>query len=252
VIGNLMNARNPKTHHDWDEDDSASFSDMAEVFVPDRAFQFDTICRLLGSAMEGRVLDLCCGDGALGAALLSHMPSIHLLAYDRSAEMLARCRARLAQFGARFETRRIAIEDGAWRAELHDLSAVVSSLAVHHLDGEQKRILYGDMYRALRPGGQIVIADLVAPVAKRAREYAAWAWNEAVRRASAAQPSAWQIFHDDGWNFFEAADDPDSIDKPSAIGEHLRWLEAAGFAQVDVYWMNAGHAIYGATRPSAG
>jgi tRNA (cmo5U34)-methyltransferase len=175
-----------------------------------------------------------------------------LLAYDRSAEMLARCRARLAQFGARFETRRIAIENGAWRAELRDLSAVVSSLAVHHLDGEQKRILYADMYRALRPGGQIVIADLVAPVAKRAREYAAWAWNEAVRRAAATQPSAWEIFRDEGWNFFEAGDVPDSVDKPSPIGEHLRWLEAAGFSEVDVYWMNAGHAIYGATRPAEG
>jgi tRNA (cmo5U34)-methyltransferase len=234
--------------NDWDEDDSGSFGELAEIFVPDRAGQFEAIFRLLGEATDGCVLDLCCGDGTLGAAMLSRLPAIQLLAYDRSPEMLARCEAALTPFRGRFETRRIAIEDGGWRRELRGLSAVVSSLAVHHLDGAQKQILYADMFRALRPGGQIVIADLVLPVAPRAREYAAWAWNEAVRRASAAHPNAWKTFQDDGWNFFEAASEPESIDKPSTIAEHLRWLDAAGFVDVDVYWMNAGHAIYGATR----
>jgi tRNA (cmo5U34)-methyltransferase len=246
-----MNEDKAETN-DWDEDDSASFGDMAEMFVPDRAGQFEAIVRLLGDATTGCVLDLCCGDGALGAVMLSRIPAIQLLAYDRSPEMLARCEAALAPFRGRFETRRIAIEDGGWREALRGLSAVVSSLAVHHLDGAQKQILYADMFRALRPGGQIVIADLVAPVAPRAREYAAWAWNEAVRRASTAHPSAWETFREDGWNFFEAASEPESIDKPSTIAEHLRWLDAAGFVDVDVYWMNAGHAIYGATRSTGG
>jgi tRNA (cmo5U34)-methyltransferase len=38
------------------------------------------------------------------------------------------------------------------------------------------------------------------------------------------------------------------MDKPSPIFEQLKWLETAGFTAVDVYWMQAGHAIYGGQK----
>jgi len=34
-------------------------------------------------------------------------------------------------------------------------------------------------------------------------------------------------------------------DQPSSITEQLRWLEQVGFQAVDVYWMQAGHVIFG-------
>jgi hypothetical protein len=39
--------------------------------------------------------------------------------------------------------------------------------------------------------------------------------------------------------------DPDDIDRPSRLFDQLKWLERAGFVDVDVYWMQAGHAIFG-------
>jgi hypothetical protein len=42
--------------------------------------------------------------------------------------------------------------------------------------------------------------------------------------------------------------DPDDIDKPSRLLDQLKWLEQAGFADVDVYWMLAGHAIFGGRK----
>jgi hypothetical protein len=38
------------------------------------------------------------------------------------------------------------------------------------------------------------------------------------------------------------------MDKPSRLSDQFRWLEEAGFAEVDVFWMQAGHAIYGGRR----
>ena len=38
------------------------------------------------------------------------------------------------------------------------------------------------------------------------------------------------------------------MDKPSGLFEQLGWLEAAGFEAVDVYWLKAGHAIYGGQK----
>jgi tRNA (cmo5U34)-methyltransferase len=38
------------------------------------------------------------------------------------------------------------------------------------------------------------------------------------------------------------------MDKPSGVFEQLRWLEQASFRAVDIYWMKAGHAIYGGQK----
>ncbi len=43
-------------------------------------------------------------------------------------------------------------------------------------------------------------------------------------------------------------DYPDPIDKPSRLFEQLIWLEQAGFLDVDVHWMKAGHAIFGGRK----
>lgn|SRR5690606_2213941 len=42
----------------------------------------------------------------------------------------------------------------------------------------------------------------------------------------------------------------DDVDKPSRILDQLKWLEEAGFQRVDVYWMYAGHAIFGGEKPA--
>lgn len=52
-------------------------------------------------------------------------------------------------------------------------------------------------------------------------------------------------FENTEWNIFEY---PDPMDKPSPVFDQLRWLEQAGFKAVDVYWLKAGHAIYGGQK----
>ena len=42
--------------------------------------------------------------------------------------------------------------------------------------------------------------------------------------------------------------DPEDIDHPSRLFDQLKWLEQAGFADVDVYWMLAGHALFGGRK----
>jgi tRNA (cmo5U34)-methyltransferase len=42
--------------------------------------------------------------------------------------------------------------------------------------------------------------------------------------------------------------DVDGIDKPSHLLDQLKWLEQAGFAEVDVFWMQAGHALFGGRK----
>src|SRR5262249_55907049 len=122
---------------------------------------------------------------------------------------------------------------------------VVSSLAVHHLDGEGKRKLFGDLHGLLAPGGAFVLADIMRPTSETGFEIAAEAYERAVAKRSLEERgdlSMLEKLRELRWNYFRYPED-NSIDRPSTIREHLEWLEEAGFHGVDVYWAMAGHAI---------
>jgi tRNA (cmo5U34)-methyltransferase len=40
------------------------------------------------------------------------------------------------------------------------------------------------------------------------------------------------------------------IDRPSTLVDQLNWLQTAGSTQVDVFWLRAGHAIFGGWKPT--
>ncbi len=233
----------------WSEESSQHFIDYAAYFVPERAAQLDTIGTLIPALdMPFHVVELCCGEGLLARTILERFPGCHLHAYDGSSTMLDKARSALQPFGGRFSLHPFDLAAAGWRSFPWPVQAVVSSLAIHHLDGAQKRELYRDLYRLLNPGGALIIADLIQPVHVLGIQLAAQSWDEAVREAALARDgdlAAFDVFQHDQWNFYRY---PDPMDKPSGVTEHLRWLEEAGFIDVDVYWLKAGHAIYGGRK----
>jgi tRNA (cmo5U34)-methyltransferase len=239
----------PDAH--WSEETSRLFLDYGRFFVPDREEQIACIAALVPPA-EGpfAVLELACGEGLLAEAILERHPAAAVLGLDGSEEMLRQARARLARFGRRFTAGPFELADRSWRRPAAGLRAVVSSLTIHHLDGPEKAQLFRDVWAMLEEGGVLVLADIVAAAHEAGRALAADAWDAAVRERSlalAGNLDAFQAFLAEGWNMFRGLD-PDDIDKPSRLADQLRWLEAAGFADVDVHWMKAGHAIFSGVR----
>ncbi len=237
-------------HPAWGEEDSRFFIDMADVVVPYRAVQHQVIAGLIPPQQQPfHVLELCCGDGTLAGVILEAHPQSHVHGFDGSPVMLEAAGERLRDYGNRFDSRLFDLVASDWRHDLPwPLHAVVSSLAIHHLDGEQKATLYADVYRLLRPGGVFIIADLVQPAGPQAVAVAAQAWDNIVRRQVSAlenQTAAFDYFQQEKWNIFRY---PDPTDKPSPLFRQLTWLQAAGFTDVDVYWMVAGHAIFGGRK----
>lgn len=235
----------------WRESDSHTFIDDGDIFVPDRAAQIETVCGLVPESENGGLLvDLCCGAGHLSAALLAARSDLRVLALDGSSAMRAAAAARLSAYAERFEIAAFDLEATEWRRFDEPPLMVVSSLAVHHLDGPGKQRLYRDMTAALRPGGALVIADLIAPASPAGNRVAADTWDRVTARqaAAAGRPEAEARFCELGWNFFSDPD-PDPVDKPSPLVDQLLWMRQAGLAGVDVYWMLAGHAIFGGFKP---
>ncbi|MCG8353033.1 MAG: hypothetical protein MI924_35155 [Chloroflexales bacterium] len=63
--------------------------------------------------------------------------------------------------------------------------------------------------------------------------------------------AAFAFFDREGWNTFWRLD-PEDIDKPSSLFGQLKWLEQAGFGEVEVHWMLAGHAVFSGRKPKVG
>lgn len=229
----------------WAEQDSRVFIDYGRYFVPERAEQIRVICELLAPRPEPfRVLELCCGEGLLAHALLAQFSNCHVRALDGSPEMLTRAHAHLAPFTGRFTTQLFDLAARDWRTPAEPVHAVVSSLAIHHLDSAQKQELFRDIYQMLAAAGTFIIADVIEPAHERALAVAARAWDDAVRARALeldGNTAAFDFFARDGWNLYRH---PDPLDKPSRLFDQLQWLAAAGFTAVDVHWLKAGHALF--------
>jgi tRNA (cmo5U34)-methyltransferase len=257
---------NDTSQNQWNEDNSQVFIDYGRYFVPQREMQIQTITELvpqpdLGKSESFEILELCCGEGLLAEALLIRYPGASYSGLDGSSEMLRRAAARLDLLTSRerktasrrYQLSAFDLASRDWRAGAPRYQAVVSSLAVHHLDDEQKQALFGDVHAMLNPGGALLIADIIQPSHHLGWELAAAAWDAAVKQrvqqmgnsqGGWGEINPYEFFEREGWNTFRYFD-PEDIDKPSPLFDQLKWLEQAGFSVVDVFWMEAGHAIFG-------
>ncbi|MEM7345110.1 MAG: class I SAM-dependent methyltransferase [Chloroflexota bacterium] len=235
----------------WDEQDSQTFIDYGYYFVPERERQIQTIVDLIPQLDQPHtIMELCCGEGLLAEAILTHHPHCTLHCLDGSTEMLNQTAQRLAQFSGRFDTKLFDLLKSDWRVGSPPLHGVVSSLAIHHLDGDEKQQLFRDIHGWLASGGVFIIADLMEPAHPLGWEVAAKAWDETVQERAMALDGTldgFTLFNKEEWNMYRHFD-PDDIDKPSRLFDQLKWLEAAGFVEVDVFWMKAGHAIFGGRK----
>ncbi len=128
--------------------------------------------RLLAIAAPGGAdacVDLGAGTGFVALALAPLVDSV--LAVDISPAMAESLAARAAQAGLENVLTEVADLRTLRRPDA-SADLVVSSYALHHLRDEDKRVLAAEAARWLRPGGRIVIADMMfgRGVTRRDRE----------------------------------------------------------------------------------
>jgi tRNA (cmo5U34)-methyltransferase len=232
----------------WKEKDSLGFIDNGAAFVPDRTTQMRAVCSVIPTLAPGsRVVDLCCGEGLLSKAILLHHPNAYVHALDGSDAMLAATSRQLKGFESRAEVSKFNLASSDWRRFPDPPMAFVSSLAVHHLDGGQKKQLFRDVHEMLAEGGVLVLADVVLAAGPLGQRWAGQEWDRSVQEQGGNE--AFERFQAESWNMY--TNQLDEIDKPSTLLDQLCWMKEAGFGQVDVYWMRAGHAIFGGVREAA-
>lgn len=234
----------------WQESDSRTFIDLGRIYTPRRDELAEAFLDAIPAAPEEPFTGAELGSGAgwLTAAILDRFEAARMIALDGSAEMRAETARAIARYGERGEVRPFRLEEREWREELpHGLRVIVSSLVIHHLEGDAKHRLFADLIEKLEPGGGLLIADVVLPAHPQSARHFARAWDADTRRQSreiAGDDRVYEQFLADDWNMYAHPLDPDDIDHPSTVVEHLDWLEEAGYSGVDVLWARAGHTLF--------
>lgn len=250
-----MKEENNVVAQEWNEQDTQDFLKYGKFFVPNREHQFQTIKTVIDSIPDGNyIVDICCGEGHLCEYLLENFEHVKILAIDGDEQMLKMAAKRLERFEGRFETLVFDIFKKDWRNFEQPISCFVSSLAIHHLNCEEKEELFLDLYNQLEPNGKLVIADLIKPQTDAGKEVCAIQWDRAVIERSLifnGNLEGFEAFNRLGWNSYRDPNfENDPVDKPSTLGDQLKWMTQAGFINVDVHWMLAGHAIFSGIKSS--
>jgi ubiquinone/menaquinone biosynthesis C-methylase UbiE len=113
------------------------------------------------------VLDLGCGTGLAALAAAPHCATVHAL--DASGDMLRRLAERAGAAG--FENVELILGDMR-RIPLPDRSVdlVMSNYALHHLGDDGKELAIAEALRVLRPGGRLVVVDMMFQLTLGARD----------------------------------------------------------------------------------
>ena len=107
------------------------------------------------------VLDVGCGAGNYTVKLLQHLPTLNCTLLDLSRPMLDRAQQRAAAAtNGTVQT----IQGDVREVELGDrqFDLILASTVLHHLRADSEwELVYGKLYRALRPGGMLYIYDMI-------------------------------------------------------------------------------------------
>jgi len=174
------------------------------------------------------ILDLGAGTGILAAAIADRVPAAQLHLLDVSSSMLDQAARRLSGRDIRITVQPLDSElpPGPYHA-------IVSALAIHHLDDAGKRQLYTRILPALRLGGIFLNAEQVSGGSARLQDL-----FEAVHldRARALGSSDEEI---------AGAVERMSYDKCTTAEEQIRWLREIGFEDSDCFYRSFRFAVFG-------
>jgi len=165
-------------------------------------------------AAPSSVLDLGCGDGRLAALVLDARPDVErVVVLDNSPPMLENARQRFQS------ERRVQVREWNLAYPIEPLGAfdlVVSGFAIHHLEDDRKRSLFGEVACLLHPRGMFANLEVVASPTPKMHA----AFRAAIGRE---------------------ADDPE--DRLTGVELQLSWMREAGLVEVDCMWKWRGFAL---------
>ena len=238
-------------YHVWQRED------LAKLFLEDvrggillAAEQIDVLLRTISHAAAGvdRLLDLGCGDGILGRAVLAKYTQATCVFVDFSEPMIEAAMKKADNDRATFIVQDLATNVWAQPVRKHaPFDVVLSGLAIHHLPDERKRELYQEIFDLMKPGGLFLNLEHVAPSSQWAGQafddlFVDSLWSHQHKRGGT------RTREDVANEWYHRPDKTENILAPAEL--QCQWLREIGFQDVDCFFKLLQLALFGGKKPA--
>jgi ubiquinone/menaquinone biosynthesis C-methylase UbiE len=239
----------PESYHVWRREDLARlFLEEIRGGIPLAAEQIDVLLRVVRHATPTaeRVLDLGCGDGILGRAVLEAFPQTSVVFLDFSETMIAAAQQRIDGDRAAFVTADYGQPGWTERLPRQQFDVVLSGFSIHHQTDQRKREIYGEIFSLLSSGGLFLNLEHVA-------SHSPW-----------AAQAHWDLFHESLWanhrrlgggksrqQFLADYEARPSrgADIVAPVEQQCHWLTEIGYVDVDCFFKIFELALFGGRKP---
>jgi tRNA (cmo5U34)-methyltransferase len=213
--------------HLWDE--------RAVKVVPGYKEMLSALVAVLPFEPKDRIVvaDLGTGSGLVAGLIKLSFPKAKITCIDMAPAMLDIAKRKLSKY----QDIKYELADLAEYTFKQKFDVIASSLALHHLEPNEKKVaFYKKARKALKPGGVLLNADIVLASDDKAQNVYLRKWEEFLLQSFSRQDV------DGNYRRYKKEDRPNTL-----CGE-LDFLEKAGFRNVDVYWKYYNFAVYGGSR----
>lgn len=216
------------------------FNSVAEKYDVQRNKLIPLINILYGTAVEvikinnenGKVLDLGAGTGLFTDWVIKKYPKAKYTLVDIADEMLAIAKERfkgLDNISFYMEDYRDRISGGKYES-------IISSMSIHHLDSNEKRKLYKNIFNNLEDGGVFVNVDQVKGEDDES-EYI-------IKDYQLRYIESCSLLREDKDKTYERI----KLDKMDKMSDQINMLKEAGFKSVDIYYKYYNYIVFRARK----
>jgi len=207
-----------------------------------------SIFKSRGQPIE-RFMDLGCGDGILGAAILGEYPSAHGVFVDFSGPMLEQAREQLKDYAGQLAFENLDYGDPAWMDWMQAqarFDAIASGYSIHHQPDARKRQVYEEIFSLLKPGGWFVNIEHVSAAAQLNIDLFENHYVTA-RYAIEQRDGGTRTFEQLAEEYKNRPDKAANILAPTEL--QCDWLREIGYEEVDCYFRIYELAVFGGRKP---
>lgn len=207
-----------------------------------------SILKMRGQPVEN-FLDLGCGDGILGAAILGEYPSARGVFVDFSEPMLEQARDQLKEYTNQLVFESLDYGDPAWMNAIQThapFDVVVSGYSIHHQQDSRKYSIYQEIFAMLKPDGWFINIEHVSSAAQLNVDLFENHYISA-RYAIEQRNGGTRTFNQLAEEYKNRPDKAANILAPTEL--QCNWLREIGYEEVDCYFRIYELAVFGGRRP---